>query len=105
MTSTSEGKVDRKGVTRETAVADASRVLAGQFALLIDFAASPPAESGETAEPPVCSAVNEHLFQGVAELELSVRPSNCLKTAHIGTIGDLVQRTESENLDESRPHW
>ncbi len=60
------------GVTPETAVADASRILAGQFALLIDFAASPPAESGEAA-PPVRSAVHEHLFQSVAELELSVR--------------------------------
>jgi DNA-directed RNA polymerase subunit alpha len=86
------------GVTPETAVADASRILAGQFALLIDFAASPPAESGEAAESLVRSAVNEHLFQSVAELELSVRPSNCLKTANIGTIGDLVQKTESELL-------
>jgi len=85
------------GVTPETAVADASRILAGQFALLIDFAASPPAESGEAA-PPVRSAVHEHLFQSVAELELSVRPSNCLKIAKIGTIGDLVRKTESELL-------
>jgi DNA-directed RNA polymerase subunit alpha len=85
------------GVTPETAVADASRILAGQFALLIDFAASPPAESGEAA-PPVRSAVHEHLFQSVAELELSVRPSNCLKIANIGTIADLVQKTESELL-------
>jgi DNA-directed RNA polymerase subunit alpha len=86
------------GVTPEAAVADASRILAGQFALLIDFAAAPPADSGEAAEAPVRGAVNEHLFQSVAELELSVRPSNCLKTAHIGTIGDLVQKTESELL-------
>ena len=27
-----------------------------------------------------------------------MRPSNCLKTANIGTIADLVQRTESELL-------
>ena len=32
------------------------------------------------------------------ELELSVRASNCLKTANIRTIADLVQRTESELL-------
>src|SRR5712691_2571177 len=86
------------GVTPETAVADASRILAGQFALLIDVAARPPAESGEAAEPPVRSAVNEHLVESVAELDLSVRSSNCLKTANVGTIGDLVQKTESELL-------
>ena len=32
------------------------------------------------------------------ELELSVRASNCLKTANIRSIADLVQRTESELL-------
>ena len=32
------------------------------------------------------------------ELELSVRASNCLKTANIRTIADLVQKTESELL-------
>jgi len=42
--------------------------------------------------------LNEHLFRSVDELELSVRPSNCLKTANIRTIGDLVQKTESELL-------
>jgi DNA-directed RNA polymerase subunit alpha len=34
----------------------------------------------------------------VDELELSVRASNCLKTANIRTIADLVQKTESELL-------
>ena len=86
------------GVTPETAVADASRILAGQFALLIDFAARQRAESGEAAEPPVRSAVIEHLFENVAELDLSVRSSNCLRIANVGTIGDLVQKTESELL-------
>ena len=86
------------GVTPETAVADASRILAGQFALLIDVAARPPAESGEVAEPPVRSAVIEHLFESAAELDLSVRSSNCLRIANIATIGDLVQKTESELL-------
>jgi DNA-directed RNA polymerase subunit alpha len=42
--------------------------------------------------------LNEHLFRSVDELELSVRASNCLKTANIRTIADLVQRSESELL-------
>ena len=89
-------------VTPETAVADASRILDDQFALLIDFPSTPPvqAEGTETVagEPQPKSEVNEHLFRNVDELELSVRASNCLKTANIRTIADLVQKTESELL-------
>src|SRR5438046_8088922 len=40
----------------------------------------------------------ENLFRNVDELELSVRASNCLKTANIRTIADLVQKTEAELL-------
>ncbi len=80
------------GVSPETAVADASRILDDHFALLIDFAARPP------VEPPERGELNEHLFRSVDELYLSVRPSNCLKTANIRTIADLVQKTESELL-------
>lgn len=88
-------------VTPETAVADASRILDDQFALLIDFPQAAPVETEGTdpgAEPIVRSEVNEHLFRNVDELELSVRASNCLKTANIRTIADLVQKTESELL-------
>ena len=77
------------GVSPETAVADASRILADHFALLIDFPARPPVARGE---------LNEHLFRSVDDLDLSVRPSNCLKTANVRTIADLVQKTESELL-------
>src|SRR3989475_11280425 len=65
------------GVTPETAVADASRILADHFALLIDFAARPPVEGGEPAELPVRGELNEDLFRSVDGLELSVRPSHC----------------------------
>jgi DNA-directed RNA polymerase subunit alpha len=89
-------------VSPETAVADASRILDDQFALLIDFPTATPAppEGAEAGvgEPVVRSEVNEHLFRNVDELELSVRASNCLKTANIRTIADLVQKTESELL-------
>ena len=88
-------------VSPETAVADASRILDDQFALLVDFPVAPPVVSEGTEahpEPAVRSEVNEHLFRNVDELELSVRASNCLKTANIRTIADLVQKTESELL-------
>ncbi len=88
-------------ITPETAVGDASRILEDQFALLTDFPQTPlaEAEGGEAgAEPAARIELNEHLFRNVDELELSVRASNCLKTASIRTIADLVQKTESELL-------
>jgi len=88
-------------VTPEAAVAEASRILEDQFNLLTSFthAPVPEMEVGETGTEPLARVeINEHLFRSVDELELSVRASNCLKTANIRTIADLVQRTESELL-------
>ena len=41
---------------------------------------------------------NENLYRPVSELELSVRSINCLQSAKIETIGELVQKTEQEML-------
>jgi DNA-directed RNA polymerase subunit alpha len=40
----------------------------------------------------------DKLNKSVDELELSVRSYNCLKNANIRTIGELVQKTETEML-------
>ena len=40
----------------------------------------------------------KRLAQPVSELELSVRSANCLREAHIKTIGELVKKTEAEML-------
>ena len=88
------------GVTPEAAVGEAARILTDQFELLTDFTAAPveAPEGPEGTVEPVHQELNEHLFRSVDELELSVRASNCLKTANIRTIADLVQRSESELL-------
>lgn len=44
------------------------------------------------------SSMNENLLKSVDELELSVRAFNCLKSANIKTIAELVQKTEHEML-------
>ena len=46
-------------------------------------------DSGET---------NEHLFKSIDDLELSVRATNCLRSANIALVGELVQRSEAEML-------
>jgi DNA-directed RNA polymerase subunit alpha len=88
------------GVSPEVAVGEAARILQDQFDLLTDFTteAVEEPESGTPPAEPIHPELNEHLFRSVDELELSVRASNCLKTASIRTIADLVQRGESELL-------
>ncbi len=85
-------------VSPETAVGEASRILQDHFDLLIDFPQGLLVEEEVEREVPVRAELNENLFRSVDELELSVRASNCLKTANIRTIADLVQRTEPELL-------
>jgi DNA-directed RNA polymerase subunit alpha len=88
-------------VAPDAAVADASRLLEEHFSLFIDFPRAAQAETEEhlgTMEPTPGFELNDNLFRNVDELELSVRASNCLKTANIRTIADLVQRSESELL-------
>jgi DNA-directed RNA polymerase subunit alpha len=42
--------------------------------------------------------LDSRLAQSVGELELSVRATNCLKSANIQTIGELVAKTDAELL-------
>ena len=87
-------------VSPAAAVGEASRILEDHFLLLTDFPevvqTEEEVERDETTRPRV--ELNENLFRNVDELELSVRASNCLKTANIRTIADLVQKSESELL-------
>ena len=86
-------------VAPTTAVAEASRILEDHFELLTNFPELvQQEEAAERAEAGPRTELNENLFRNVDELELSVRASNCLKTANIRTIADLVQRTEAELL-------
>src|SRR4030095_10118793 len=82
-----------------TAVAEAARILEDHFELLTNFpqatAEEAAAKRDETRPQP---ERNDNLFRSVAELELSVRASNCLKSANIRTIAELVPRTEAELL-------
>jgi DNA-directed RNA polymerase subunit alpha len=86
-------------VTPVEAVGQAARILEDHFELLMDFPeAAPQEETVERDEYRPRVELNENLFRNVDELELSVRASNCLKTANIRSIADLVQKTESELL-------
>jgi DNA-directed RNA polymerase subunit alpha len=86
-------------VSPTSAVGEASAILQDHFELLTNFPEMMPSEETferETDRPR--TELNENLFRNVDELELSVRASNCLKTANIRSIADLVQKSESELL-------
>jgi DNA-directed RNA polymerase subunit alpha len=87
-------------VTPQAAVAEASRILQDHFNLLTEFpqVVTQEEEEAERGETRPGAELNDNLFRNVDELELSVRASNCLKTANIRTIADLVQKTEAELL-------
>ncbi len=83
-------------VSPEDALALAAKILKEQLAVFISFEEyEEPVEEAEEEKEPV---FNENLFRSVDELELSVRSANCLKSADIRYIGELVQKTEAEML-------
>ncbi|VAX27462.1 DNA-directed RNA polymerase alpha subunit [hydrothermal vent metagenome] len=73
----------------------AAKILKDHLTLFINFEeVEPPVEKKQAVD----EEFNNNLLKNVRELELSVRAANCLKNASIRTIGDLVQRSESEML-------
>ena len=84
-------------VTPEDAVGEAALILEDHFNLLCRFPTGVDTEEELPVETDRLE-LNENLFRSVDELELSVRAYNCLKTANIRTIADLVQKSEAELL-------
>ncbi len=78
-------------VRPDEAVAEASRLLIDHFRLVGGIS-----EGEGTAPGGADPEMARLMATPIEELELSVRPYNCLKRAGIHTIGDLVQRTEEE---------
>ncbi len=83
-------------ISPEDAVGIAAKILKEYSQLFINF------EEPETLEFEIeeesQEEINANLLRSVDELELSVRSMNCLQTANIKLIGDLVQRSEAEML-------
>lgn len=83
-------------VSPEDAIAYSAKIIKDQISVFINFderisgdASLGSADSGE---------INDALFKGIDELELSVRATNCLRSANISLVGELVQRSENEML-------
>jgi DNA-directed RNA polymerase subunit alpha len=91
--------IDTDGsVTPEEAVTHAAKILRDHVQLFINFGVEPEAEKAETEQEAEVSRMRKILRMSVDELELSVRSHNCLRSANIKTLADLVRRSESELL-------
>jgi DNA-directed RNA polymerase subunit alpha len=80
----------------EDALAHSAKILKDHMPIFINFEEVPEEQVQEVDEEK--EKIKELLGRSVEEMELSVRSSNCLKTANIKSIGELVSKTESEML-------
>ena len=83
-------------LTAKDAVTQAANILIDQLQLFIDFDEN-YVEPEEIIDEEKIQR-EKYLAKPVAELELSVRSSNCLEAAQIVTIRDLVVQTEQDML-------
>jgi DNA-directed RNA polymerase subunit alpha len=90
-----DGSIEPSGALRE-----AAEILIKSLAIFTDadrveeLTSRDGAAAGDGAAPPVTAAEGDDRL--IEELEIGVRAYNCLKRAGIQTVGDLVQRSESE---------
>jgi DNA-directed RNA polymerase subunit alpha len=85
-------------ISPEDGLTHAGKILRDHVQLFINFGAEPEAEKSETEQEAEVGRVRKILKMSVDELELSVRSHNCLRSANIKTLADLVRRNESELL-------
>jgi len=87
-------------ITPEDAITEGAKILREQLDIFIrgkeDEREEEVEQKAEGEEEDL--SLNENLYKSVDELELSVRALNCLKNANIFTIGELVQKSDSEML-------
>jgi len=91
-----------KSIKPDDAVAQAAKILKDMFALFLNFTDNDESlfdrQFKEESKDEDQELLEKVLNTPVERLELSVRASNCLETAKIKTIGELIRKTESEML-------
>ncbi|MEW6363102.1 MAG: DNA-directed RNA polymerase subunit alpha [Acidobacteriota bacterium] len=83
-------------MTPSDAVSLAAKLLKDHLTIFMNFEEEPISEA--QVEEKKSEKMSDILSKRVDELELSVRSYNCLKNANIQTVGELVQKTETEML-------
>ncbi len=83
-------------ISPQDAIGQAARQYKDHMSVFINFEEEP--EIVDTSAIESRGKSNEILTRSVEEMELSVRSYNCLKNANIQSLGELIQKTESEML-------
>lgn len=84
-------------ITPEKAISKASEILIKHFEYLVFFKKSEIQENVAIQEEDLnFDVLTEKVLRPIEDLELSVRAYNCLKSAGVNTIADLIQRSEDE---------
>jgi len=83
-------------ISPEEALSLSSTLLKEHLAI---FITSEQEVGSDTASDAAKSEMDALLAKSLDDFDLSVRTSNCLKNAAIGTVGDLVSRSEREILE------
>ena len=86
------------GILPKDAVLYASNILQRHLDVFVNFGKLPEEDMAPEATDEKEAELYKRLAQPVSELELSVRSANCLREAHIKTLGELVKKTEMEML-------
>ena len=79
-------------VSPDDALAYSAKILKEQLTVFINFDESSADIEKSKSKP------QDNLFKNIEDLELPVRASNCLKSAGIHIVGELVQKTEADLL-------
>ncbi|MFO7890811.1 MAG: DNA-directed RNA polymerase subunit alpha [bacterium] len=85
-------------VTPEDVLTYAGKILSDHINLFISFDVEPEEEEKDSQIDEDILRIRKLFKMSVENLELSVRSNNCLKAANIKTIGDLVEKEESQML-------
>jgi DNA-directed RNA polymerase subunit alpha len=79
----------------EEAVSAAARVIQDQLGI---FIGQEEEIQGEVLQRRGAEPLNENLFRSIEDLNFSVRSANCLQSADLKYVGELVQKTENDLL-------
>ena len=90
-------------VTPEMALVESAKILRKHLNPFVQYSELGPMVHSRDPRPrrrrPSIQATEAKLTMSLAELELSVRATNCLESENITTVRDLVTRTEEQLLE------
>lgn len=85
-------------ITPTEAMTTAATILNEHILMFMNFGKEPEKSAEQTEEETEFLRIKKLLMTSVDELKLSVRAQNCLRSASIKTLGDLVRHQESDML-------